>query len=226
MVYLFSFGACLGGGCSGHRFGLMYIKTRDGKTSTLRALFQRMAPLAHHFDPQQSQVLAHIAEVLGCDLGEAQRCFNSMRQGKVGVLRFNRAQAAWHGCEWVSDDEEESKLEVARCLGAIDKRLMKLEAAQRRMPKGAVRKEGDGALDGELDGLRNDLDAVRAALEEMQKTLSALADKVKSIDGDLTTVYGRVGESEAQIQHLSKGVSVPLLDLYAAAEIPASETHP
>lgn len=121
----------------------MYIKTRDGKTSTLRALFQRMAPLAHHFEPQQSLVLAHIAEVLGCDLQEAQRCFNSMRQGKVGVLRFNRAQAAWHGCEWVSDDEEESKLEVARHLGVIDKRLMKLEAAQRRIPKGAVRKGGD-----------------------------------------------------------------------------------
>lgn len=206
----------------------MYIKTRDGKTSTLRALFQRMAPLAHHFEPQQSLVLAHIAEVLGCDLQEAQRCFNSMRQGKVGVLRFNRAQAAWHGCEWVSDDEEESKLEVARHLGAIDKRLMKLEAAQRKIPKGGGRaaKEGDDALDEELGGLRNDLDAVRAALAEIQKTLSALADKVKSIDGDLTTVYGRVGESEAQIQHLSKGVSVPLLDLYAAVEIPASEPHP
>ena len=206
----------------------MYIKTRDGKTSTLRALFQRMAPLAHHFEPQQSLVLAHIAEVLGCDLGEAQRCFNSMRQGKVGVLRFNRAQAAWHGCEWVSDDEEESKLEVARHLGVIDKRLMKLEAAQRKIPKGVGRaaKEGDDVLDEEWDGLRNDLDAVRAAMAEIQKTLSALADKVKSIDGDLTTVYGRVGESEAQIQHLSKGVSVPLLDLYAPVEIPALEQHP
>lgn len=202
----------------------MYIKTRDGKTSTLRALFQRMAPLAHHFEPQQSLVLAHIAETLGCDLQEAQRHFNSMRQGKVGVLRFNRAQAAWHGCEWVSDDEEESKLEVARHFGVIDKRLMKLESAQRKIPKGGGRaaKEGDDALDEELDGLRNDLDAVRAALAEMQKTLSALADKVKSIDGDLTTVYGRVGESEAQIKHLSKGVSVPLLDLYAAVEVPVS----
>ena len=202
----------------------MYIKTRDGKTSTLRALFQRMAPLAHHFEPQQSLVLAHIAEVLGCDLQEAQRHFNSMRQGKVGVLRFNRAQAAWHGCEWVSDDEEESKLEVARHFGVIDKRLMKLESAQRRVPKGGGRaaKEGDDALDEELDGLRNDLDAARAALAEMQKTLSAWANKVTSIDGDLTTVYGRVGESEAQIQHLSKGVSVPLLDLYAAVEVPVS----
>jgi len=190
-------------------------------------LFQRMAPLAHHFEPQQSLVLAHIRETLDCDLQEAQRHFNSMRQGKVGVLRFNRAQAAWHGCEWVSDDEEESKLEVARHFGVIDKRLMKLESAQRKIPKGGGRaaKEGDDALDEELDGLRNDLDASRAALAEMQKTLSALADKVKSIDGDLTTVYGRVGESEAQIQHLSKGVSVPLLDLYAAVEVPALEQH-
>lgn len=205
----------------------MYIKTRDGKTSTLRALFQRMAPLAHHFEPQQSLVLAHIRETLDCDLQEAQRHFNSMRQGKVGVLRFNRAQAAWHGCEWVSDDEEESKLEVARHFGVIDKRLMKLESAQRRVPKGGGRaaKEGDDALDEELDGLRNDLDAARAALAEMQKTLSAFADKVKSIDDDLTTVYGRVGESEAQIQHLSKSVSVPLLDLRAVVEVPVSAQH-
>ena len=205
----------------------MYIKTRDGKTSTLRALFQRMAPLAHHFEPQQSLVLAYIRETLGCDLQEAQRHFNSMRQGKVGVLRFNRAQAAWHGCEWVSDDEEESKLEVARHFGVIDKRLMKLESAQRKIPKGGGRaaKDGDDALDEELDGLRNDLDAVRAALAEMQKSLPALADKVKSIDGDLTTVYGRVGESEAQIQHLSKTCCVPLLDLYADVEIPALGQH-
>lgn len=151
----------------------MYIKTRDGKTSTLRALFQRMAPLAHHFDPQQSQVLAHIAEVLGCDLGEAQRCFNSMRQGKVGVLRFNRAQAAWHGCEWVSDEEEESKLEVARRLGAIDKRLMKLESAQRKIPKGAVRKDGDA-----------------------NQSNTELADAVKAIEDKLEDILIRIDHLE------------------------------
>lgn len=149
----------------------MYIKTRDGKTSTLRALFQRMAPLAHHFDPQQSLVLAHIAEVLGCDLGEAQRCFNSMRQGKVGVLRFNRAQAAWHGCEWVSDDEEESKLEVARHLGVIDKRLMKLEAAQRRMPKGG----GRAAKEGDADQSNTELaDAVKVIEDKLEDILIRL----------------------------------------------------
>lgn len=151
----------------------MYIKTRDGKTSTLRALFQRMAPMNHHFDPQQSMVLAHIAEVLGCDLQEAQRCFNSMRQGKVGVLRFNRAQAVWHGCEWVPDDNEESKLETARRLGAIDKRIMKLEAAQRRMPKGGPRKEdATEDLADTIKSLMDEIDGLKSRIESLEKRVN------------------------------------------------------
>lgn len=161
----------------------MYIKTRDGKTSTLRALFQRMAPMGHHFDPQQSMVLAHIAEVLGCDLQEAQRCFNSMRQGKVGVIRFNRAQAVWHGCEWVPEDEEESKLETARRLGAIDKRITKLEAAQRRMPKGGSRKED--------------------ATEDLADTIKSIMDEINGLKSRMESLEKRVNQDAATAQAVS-----------------------
>lgn len=210
----------------------MYIKTRDGKTSTLRALFQRMAPMGHHFDPQQSMVLAHIAEVLGCDLQEAQRCFNSMRQGKVGVIRFNRAQAAWHGCEWVPEDEEESKLETTRRLGAIDKRLTKLEVAQRRTPKGGSRKEdATEDLADTIKFLVDEIKDLKSRIESLERTRcnpdSATAQAQSSsrstqpaVDGDdyLTTLR-RVVNGQAELSARAQDAAEPASD-------PLPSSHP
>lgn len=202
----------------------MSYRRIGGIARTLRGLFENMEPLSHDRTMESSQVLAHIAQVLGCDLLEARRAFDSMRQCNSRVLVFDRNQGQWHGAAWMPSNETDQSRMIARRLADSGKAALKADTVARKTSKDLEKLED--ALYEELDGLRNDLDAVRAAMAEMQKTLSALADKVKSIDGDLTTVYGRVGESEAQIQHLSKGVSVPLLDLYAAAEIPASETHP
>lgn len=202
----------------------MSYRRIGGIARTLRGLFENMEPLSHDRTMESSQVLAHIAQVLGCDLLEARRAFDSMRQCNSRVLVFDRNQGQWHGAAWMPSSETDQSRMIARRLADSGKAALKADTVARKTSKDLEKLED--ALYEELDGLRNDLDAVRAAMSEMQKTLSALADKVKSIDGDLTTVYGRVGESEAQIQHLSKACCVPLLDLYAPVEIPASEPHP
>ena len=202
----------------------MSYRRIGGIARTLRGLFENMEPLSHDRTMESSQVLAHIAQVLGCDLLEARRAFDSMRQCNSRVLVFDRNQGQWHGAAWMPSSETDQSRMIARRLADSGKAALKADTVARKTSKDLEKLED--ALYEELDGLRNDLDAVRAAMAEMQKTLSALADKVKSIDGDLTTVYGRVGESEAQIQHLSKACCVPLLDLYAPVEIPASEQHP
>ena len=202
----------------------MSYRRIGGIARTLRGLFENMEPLSHDRTMESSQVLAHIAQVLGCDLLEARRAFDSMRQCNSRVLVFDRNQGQWHGAAWMPSSETDQSRMIARRLADSGKAALKADTVARKTSKDLEKLED--ALYEELDGLRNDLDAVRAAMAEMQKTLSALADKVKSIDGDLTTVYGRVGESEAQIQHLSKACCVPLLDLYAPVEIPASEPHP
>jgi len=204
----------------------MSYRRIGGIARTLRGLFENMEPLSHDRAMESSQVLAHIARVLGCDLLEARRAFDSMRQCNSRVLVFDRNQGQWHGAAWMPSSETDQSRMIARRLAESGKAALKADTVARKTSKDLDKLED--ALYEELDGLRNDLDAVRKQLDglaEIQKTLSALADKVKSIDGDLTTVYGRVGESEAQIQHLSKGVSVPLLDLYADVVVPALEQH-
>lgn len=72
----------------------------------LRSRFRLMKPLRHHHDPVQSEVLAHIAAVLECDLVRAERSFNSMRNIKSRVLLFDGQSRTWRGCDWVPDDKE------------------------------------------------------------------------------------------------------------------------
>ena len=71
---------------------------------TLRSLFSMMPPTRHHHDPSQSEVLAHICQVLRCDLDRASRAFGSMRNMKSRVLVFDGQSRLWRGCDWVPSD--------------------------------------------------------------------------------------------------------------------------
>ena len=63
-----------------------------------------MPPLAHDANPERSQVLEHIAENLGGDLGRAVAAFNSMRHPKSRVLVFDHIHRQWKGCDWTPAD--------------------------------------------------------------------------------------------------------------------------
>ena len=72
--------------------------------ATHRSMFRLMEPLHHDADPNRSQVLAHIAENMRCDMGRAIRAFNSMRHPKSKVLVFDSIHRMWKGCDWVPAD--------------------------------------------------------------------------------------------------------------------------
>lgn len=72
--------------------------------STHRSMFRLMPPLAHDANPERSQVLGHIAENLGGDLGRAVAAFNSMRHPKSRVLVFDHIHRQWKGCDWTPAD--------------------------------------------------------------------------------------------------------------------------
>ena len=63
-----------------------------------------MPPLAHDANPERSQVLEHIAENLGGDLGRAVAAFNSMRHPKSRVVVFDHIHRQWKGCDWTPAD--------------------------------------------------------------------------------------------------------------------------
>lgn len=165
---------------------------------------------------ESSQVLGHIAQVLGCDLLEARRAFDSMRQSNSRVLVFDRNQGQWHGAAWMPSGEVDQSRMIARRLADSSKAASKADTVARKTAKDLEKLDNEVAeLCKEMDSALSQLDELRKTLGELVEAQKALAPLVTKIDSDLTTVYGRTGEAEAQIQHLAKSVGVPLLDLYA-----------
>lgn len=165
---------------------------------------------------ESSQVLGHIAQVLGCDLLEARRAFDSMRQSNSRVLVFDRNQGQWHGAAWMPSGEVDQSRMIARRLADSSKAASKADTVARKTAKDLEKLDNEVAqLCKEMDSSLSQLDELRKTLGELVEAQKALAPLVTKIDSDLTTVYGRTGEAEAQIQHLAKSVGVPLLDLYA-----------
>lgn len=175
-----------------------------------------MEPMSHDRTMESSQVLGHIAQVLGCDLLEARRAFDSMRQSNSRVLVFDRNQGQWHGAAWMPSGEVDQSRMIARRLADSSKAASKADTVARKTAKDLEKLDNEVAqLCKEMDSSLSQLDELRKTLGELVEAQKALAPLVTKIDSDLTTVYGRTGEAEAQIQHLAKSVGVPLLDLYA-----------
>ena len=93
---------------------------------TYRDRFGSMPKLKHDKDPQQSEVINHIAGAMQCDTERASRVFNELR--KRGIIVFDRIDRAWHGTDNRSirytDSERIERLEI---------RLETLETKHRRL---------------------------------------------------------------------------------------------
>lgn len=110
--------------------------------STHRSLFRLMGPLHHDADPNRSQVLAHIMENTGWDLGRAIRAFNSMRHPKSKVLVFDQIHRMWKGCDWVPGDKDSKDSmfivelrTLQRRVAAMDSELKKATKENNRLNK-------------------------------------------------------------------------------------------
>ena len=103
--------------------------------ATHRSMFRLMPPLHHDADPNRSQVLAHIAENMQCDMGRAIRAFNSMRHPKSKVLVFDKVHRMWKGCDWLPahDDSKDAMILVEH--RALERRVAAMDSELRKALK-------------------------------------------------------------------------------------------
>ena len=100
--------------------------------ATHRSMFRLMPPLHHDADPNRSQVLAHIAENMQCDMGRAIRAFNSMRHPKSKVLVFDKVHRVWKGCDWIPSKDNISHDMILSEHRALERRVIAMDAELRK----------------------------------------------------------------------------------------------
>lgn len=143
--------------------------------ATHRSMFRLMPPLHHDADPNRSQVLAHIAENMQCDMGRAIRAFNSMRHPKSKVLVFDKVHRMWKGCDWLPahDDSKDAMILVEH--RALERRVAAMDSELRKALKEIKR------LNRQMADLYSDArevgDGTTNWFEEMKKTLEMTDEK-------------------------------------------------
>lgn len=95
--------------------------TKDGRT--LRQVFRTMTPKKNDIDQNKSELLAYIMSQLNCDMAEAVRAFNSMRNHNSKVLVFDGIERVWYGCDWTPDNKEAKEEFLLREVRRMDRRL-------------------------------------------------------------------------------------------------------
>lgn len=110
-------------------------KVTINRDMSLRAKFHRMPPMRHDRDPHASTVLAHIREVLGCEMDRAVKAFNSMRNKRSQVLVFDNVEKTWTGCFWTPSEEEERERKSRRELMALERSVAALKSDMRKLRK-------------------------------------------------------------------------------------------
>jgi len=120
--------------------------------STHRSMFRLMGPLHHDADPNRSQVLAHIMENTGWDMGRAIKAFNSMRHPKSKVLVFDQIHRMWKGCDWVPQDKDSKDSMFIVELRTLQRRVAAMDSELRKATKEIKRLNKKLANLGEQDG--------------------------------------------------------------------------
>ena len=98
-------------------------------------MFRLMEPLHHDADPGRSQVLAHIMENTGWDIGRAIKAFNSMRHPKSKVLVFDQIHRMWKGCDWVPGDKDSKDSMFIVELRTLQRRVAAMDSELRKATK-------------------------------------------------------------------------------------------
>lgn len=175
----------------------MYITTPDGQQTTLRAVFSEMPPKTHHKEPEQSEVLAYIMQMLGSDMDKAIRAFNSMRNHDSKVLIYNRTHATWHGAEWIPSDEKEGNKVISRRITQAERKLEDCMASIRKMKRTIdniedalnklIESTGQSNLDSDIKKLKTEvynqgIDIMRIKLDKPVSEESKFADKEQSVN--------------------------------------------
>lgn len=92
------------------------ITLPNGTETTLREQFIGMPPKKHSPNPDQSEVIQHIVQTLGCDIERARRAFDSIRCKTSRVIIYDKVSRTWHGAEWISESTESNQISSNRRL--------------------------------------------------------------------------------------------------------------
>jgi len=140
--------------------------------TTLRSQFSEMDPKRHHREMEESELLAHIAGKLGCDLERASRAFDSMRNTKSRVLVFDAVHGQWRGCDWKPADKAAFEQMLRDDQRALERKSIH-EAKERRQLEANVEK---------LLARVQKLEKRESNLEETIENLEKLLARVESLE--------------------------------------------
>ena len=140
--------------------------------TTLRSQFSEMDPKRHHREMEESELLAHIAGKLGCDLERASRAFDSMRNTKSRVLVFDAVHGQWRGCDWKPADKAAFEQMLRDDQRALERKSIH-EAKERRQLEANVEK---------LLARVEKLEKRESNLEETIENLEHLLARVESLE--------------------------------------------
>lgn len=149
--------------CSDVRDNKNFMSYLENGT-TLRSQFSEMDPKRHHREMEESELLAHIAGKLGCDLERASRAFDSMRNPKSRVLVFDHTHRHWRGCEWRPADKAEFEQMLRGDQRALERKSTH-EAKERRQLESIVEK------------LEKNLEKLLARVEDLEQMANDSGDE-------------------------------------------------
>lgn len=109
--------------------------SEEQKRVSFRSVFAKMDPMSHDKDPERSEVVGHIMEMMDCDIDRALAAFNSMRNRNSGVLVFDHIDRKWHGCDWTLPDAEAEKVRIQREINAMKRELAQIKSEFRKLRK-------------------------------------------------------------------------------------------
>lgn len=105
--------------------------------------FRMMPPSQHSADPEMSYVIRKIMDLLECDIDEAVKTFDRLRNWSQNILVFDRISCLWHGRDWRPDDEtieDALRREVAVLVSEVRRLRQEVNSLQKGFQKPFHRK--------------------------------------------------------------------------------------
>ncbi len=167
------------------------ITLPNGTETTLREQFIGMPPKKHDPNPDQSEVIQHIVQTLGCDIERARRAFDSVRCTDSRVILFDRVGRVWHGAEWLSGSTDENhakanrrQLQMTKSIDVIKEQLRRLQGDVLKMSSKRRKGGSDDALDLAHQAM--------ASIGEIETKLTKISQSIYSIETTIHPMMGRV----------------------------------
>lgn len=188
--------------------------------TTLRSQFSEMDPKRHHREMEESELLAHIAGRLGCDLERASRAFDSMRNTKSRVLVFDAVHGQWRGCDWKPADKAAFEQMLRDDQRALERKSIH-EAKTRRQLEASVEK-----LLARVQKLENRESNLEETIENLEhllarvESLEEMADQSKPSKSGLLEKKGQDRSAKKQKQETLEESQRRMVELAKSLPIP------